>query len=167
MQPNFLVVILSGLIPLITGFVWYSPRVMGTIWMKESGVNPTPPDGKKMLLIFGLTFLLGAMLASFVMTVVIHPMGLFSMLAHEETALADPNSELSQTVNGLMTKYGAHFRTFKHGVLHGALMSLFLALPVIGIIAMFEQKSAKYVWVHVGYWAITLGLMGGVICAFA
>ena len=167
MQPNFLVVILSGLIPLIIGSAWYNPKTMGTIWMKESGITPTPPDGKKMLIMLGLTFVLSALLATFVMTVVIHPMGLFSMLAHEQTALADPSSELSQTVNGLMTKYGAHFRTFKHGVLHGVLMSLFLALPVIGINAIFEQKSAKYVWIHVGYWAITLGLMGGVICAFA
>lgn len=167
MQPNFLVVILTGIIPLITGFVWYNPKVMGTIWMKESGVNPTPPDGKKMMVIFGLTFLFSAMLATFLMTIVIHPMGLFSMLANHDADLANPSSELSQTVNGLMTKYGSEFRTFKHGVLHGVISSLFFVLPVVGVNALFEQKSAKYIALHVGYWAITMGLMGGVICAYA
>ena len=45
------------------------------------------------------------------------------------------------------------------------LAALFVALPIIGINALFERKSAKYVALHLGYWAISLALMGGVICA--
>ena len=167
MQPNLLVIILSGLIPLVIGFVWYHPKVMGTVWMKESGVDPTPPQGNRMLIIFGLTFLLSVFIAFFMTGVVIHPMGLFSMLMNHRTELADPSSELGQTVNGLLTKYGSDFRTFKHGALHGVITALIAALPIIGINALFEQKSAKYIAVNVGFWAVSLALMGGVICAFA
>jgi hypothetical protein len=66
-----------------------------------------------------------------------------------------------------MSKYGSNFRTFKHGALHGFITSLFIILPAIGTSALFEQKSWKYVAVHVGYWAICMALMGGVICAYA
>ena len=93
-------------------------------------------------------------------------MGLDSLLA-DEPAMKDPNSELSKTVKGLMTQYGSNFRTFKHGVFHGVLMSLFMVLPVLGINAFFERKSLKYVLINVGYWAISMGLMGGFISAFA
>ena len=66
-----------------------------------------------------------------------------------------------------MDTYGGNFRTFKHGAFHGTLYSVFLVLPLIGINALFERKSWSYVWIHVGYWALTLALMGGVISAFA
>ncbi|HRN41812.1 MAG TPA: DUF1761 family protein [Vicingus sp.] len=32
---------------------------------------------------------------------------------------------------------------------------------------MFERKGFKYIAINSGYWIITLGLMGGVICQFA
>jgi hypothetical protein len=88
------------------------------------------------------------------------------MLA-DQPALKEPNSDLAKTVNSLMTQYGSNFRTFKHGAFHGVLMSIFMVLPTIGINAIFERKSFKYVFVHLGYWAITMGLMAGFICAFA
>jgi Protein of unknown function (DUF1761) len=167
MQLNFIVIALSGLIPMIVGFVWYNKNVMGALWMKESGVDPSAPNTQNMLVVLGVGLLFGFMLAISLLPVSIHPMGLYSMLQHEEVALKDPNSPLSQTVSALMTQYGGHFRTFKHGAFHGVLMSVFFALPVVGMSAIFERKSWKYVAVHVGYWAICLGLMGGVICAFA
>jgi hypothetical protein len=66
-----------------------------------------------------------------------------------------------------LDKYGNNFRTFKHGAFHGILSALFFATPVLGINALFERKSFKYIFVHAGYWMLTLALMGGVICAYA
>ena len=38
---------------------------------------------------------------------------------------------------------------------------------VIGINALFERKGFKYIAINAGYWILCLGLMGGVLCAFA
>ena len=166
MVPNLYVVIASALIPLIVGFIWYNKSVIGNIWMAESGYNPDTAKKPNMVAVMGLSLLFSIMLAGTLMPTVIHQMGLVSMLM-DEPALKDPNSELSKTFADLMAKYGTNYRTFKHGALHGFLTSIFLVLPVIGTNALYEQKSAKYVGVHVGYWAICLTLMGGIICAFA
>jgi Protein of unknown function (DUF1761) len=163
---NFIVVLLAGLIPMVVGFIWYNKNVMGGVWMRESGYDAATAKTPNMGTVLGVGLLFSVMMSMNMMSVVIHPMGLYSMLA-DEPSMTDPNSDLSKTVADLMSKYGSHFRTFKHGVLHGVLTCLFFALPVIGMSALYEQKSAKYIAVHVGYWVISLGLMGGVICAFA
>lgn len=166
MQPNFLFVILAALIPTAVGMVWYNPKVMGSVWMKETGITQDTPQPRSMVVVFGVSLLLSVMLAVSMLPVTIHQMGLHSMLA-DEAAMADPNSELSQTVASLMAKYGTNFRTFKHGALHGFITSLFLLLPVIATNGLFELKSWRYIGLNAAYWAICLTLMGGVICAFA
>jgi hypothetical protein len=166
MHINFLIVALTSVIPLLVGFVWYNKNVMGTLWMRETGIDPDTANPRNMAMVFGVSLLLSFMLAVSLMPVTLHSMGLGSMLA-DEPAMKDPNSELSKTVNSLMTQYGSNFRTFKHGAFHGVLMSLFMVLPTIGINAFFERKSLKYVLVNWGYWAISMGLMAGFISAFA
>ncbi|WP_410479478.1 DUF1761 domain-containing protein [Polaribacter sp. HL-MS24] len=42
--------------------------------------------------------------------------------------------------------------------------SIFFILPVVSIIALFERKSFKYVALNVGYWMVTLAIMGGIVC---
>ena len=76
-------------------------------------------------------------------------------------------TEINQYANDFMTRYGQNFRTFKHGLFHGVIAGLFFALPILGVNALFQRKGFKYIAINVGYWAITLGLMGGVICQFA
>lgn len=66
-----------------------------------------------------------------------------------------------------MTDYGMAYRTFKHGALHGFMSGLFFAFPMIGINALFERKSWKYILIHAGFWTVCLTFMGGIICAFA
>jgi hypothetical protein len=65
-----------------------------------------------------------------------------------------------------MAKYGNEFRTFKHGAFHGLMYGLFFVLPVIGTNGLFERKSWKYIFINVGYWTVSLMLMGGIICAW-
>jgi hypothetical protein len=166
MHINFLIVALTSVIPLIVGFIWYNKSVMGTVLMRETGIDPEAANPQKMAVVFGVSLLLSFMLAVSLMPVTLHAMGLGSLLA-DEPAMKDPNSELSKTVSGLMKQYGSNFRTFKHGAFHGVLMSLFMVLPTIGINAFFERKSWKYVLINLGYWAISMGLMAGFISAFA
>ena len=63
-----------------------------------------------------------------------------------------------------MSTYGDRFRTFKHGALHGSVLGMFVVLPILSIIAMFERKSVKYVAINAGYWIVTLAIMAGIIC---
>jgi len=48
-----------------------------------------------------------------------------------------------------------------------ALMAIFLVLPLIGTHALYERKSARYIFLHTGFWAINFTLMGGIISQWA
>jgi hypothetical protein len=98
--------------------------------------------------------------------VVIHQTHYYSILADNKDML-DANSDISKATKAFMDVNGSNFRTFKHGLLHGSLMGLFFAMPVLGINALFEGRGRNYILVNTGYWMLTMGLMGGVICAFA
>ncbi len=165
MSINAYILFIAAAIPLLVGMVYYNPKTMGNIWMRASGITPDGEVGN-MLPIFALTYFCGLLIATALMFTVIHQMHMSSILAHHETELGDPNSELSLYVKDFFVKYGTEFRTFKHGAFHGLLSALFLATPVIAVSAMFERKGWKYIAVHAGYWVITLALMGGVICQF-
>ena len=54
---------------------------------------------------------------------------------------------------------------FSAGMIHGFLSGLFLAMPIIGVNALFERKSFKYTLVNGGYWIISFIVMGGIICS--
>jgi hypothetical protein len=74
------------------------------------------------------------------------------------------SSLASTSYEAMMAVHGEDFRTFRHGVFHGILAGIFIALPIIGTNALFERKSTKYILINAGYWIVTLGVMGGIIC---
>ncbi len=164
MQVNFLAVFLASLIPLVIGFVWYNPKTFGTIWMNETGMTPEKGKQSNMAKVFGLTWVFSFMLAFIMQPIVIHQFGIFSILANQPDSV-DPNSESMQLFKKIMDLYGSSYRTFKHGAFHGIIAALFLVLPIMGVNALFEQKSAKYVGVNLGYWAVCMALMGGIVSA--
>ncbi len=163
---NWLVIIGTGIIPLITGFVWYNPKVFGTAWMKASGMTEEKAQSANMPVIFGLTLVFGVLLASIMPSIVIHQTHYYSIFMNDP-GMMDANSEISKSTQAFMDVNGSNFRTFKHGTLHGSLAALFFAMPVIGILALFEGKGRNYILIHTGYWVLTLALMGGLVCAFA
>ena len=55
MEANWLALIVAALSTLAVGFVWYNPRVMGTAWMKETGMTEEKAQQGNMPLIFGLS----------------------------------------------------------------------------------------------------------------
>jgi hypothetical protein len=167
MNVSILVILGAALIPMVMGFIWYNPKVFGNVWKTAAGMTEEKMKGANMGLIFGLAFLLSFLLAFSMQFIVIHQWGVFSTLATDPKALMDPTSEIGMFFKSFMEKYGTNFRTFKHGALHGVLAGFTLALPILGTNALFERKSFKYVAINVGYWMITMALMGGVICAFA
>ncbi len=162
MKLNFLMIFATALVPLAIGFIYYNPKVFGNAWMKAAGLSEEQLKGGNMPLIFGLTYFFGLLLTMSLHSVVIHQMGVYSLLMSDpKTAAA--NSEL---YNSIMAVHQYSFRTYKHGALHGAIAAIFMFLPVVGINALFERRGWKYIALHTGYWTICLTVMGAIICHF-
>lgn len=160
MHLNYWLLLATGLIPSAVGFLWYNPFVMGKKWMATVGISDESMVGANMPLIFLLSYLFGCMISLGLHTMVIHQMAFTSILQGDESA------DTLQVMNTFLQKYGTRFRSFKHGAFHGILTAIFIVLPIIGVNAIWVRKSAKYIFIHVGYWAICMALIGGVICAF-
>ena len=169
MKINWIIVISCTFIPLLMGMLWYSKFLFGNAWLKENGM--TMDDSKKVNMgkAVGISLLLGVFISTAMMVWTIHQMGFFSVFGSPADAalLKDPTSSLSLYTADFMSKYGSNFRTFKHGALHGIMGALFIVLPVFGTSAVWEQRSFKYVAIHVGYWMVCMALIGGVICQWA
>ena len=162
MQINFTALFIAAIVTLVTGFIWYSPKVFGTIWMKENNLTQEGLRKGNMLKIFGLTYVFSLMITMTLMSLTIHQSGAIGMVGGPP--LLD---SAKPSFAAFMADYGMAYRTFKHGALHGFMSGLFFAFPLIGINGLFERKSWKYIFVHAGYWMLTLTLMGGIICGFA
>jgi hypothetical protein len=161
MEFNFLAVLVAALSSFVVGFIWYNPKVFGTIWMREAGFTQEQSEKGNMLKIFGLTFVYSLMLAFIMPTIVIHQMGALSMVGGPRFVEVAKPSYLA-----FMADYGDAFRTFKHGALHGFIAGIFIALPVISINGLFEQKSWKYMAIQAGYWIVIMTIMGSIICGW-
>lgn len=162
MQINFAALFIAAIVTLVTGFIWYSPKVFGTIWMKENNLTQEELRKGNMLKIFGLTYIFSLMITMTLMSLTIHQSGAIGMVGGPP--LMD---SAKPSFAAFMADYGMAYRTFKHGALHGFMSGLFFAFPLIGINGLFERKSWKYIFIHAGYWILTLTLMGGIICGFA
>jgi hypothetical protein len=158
LQFNWLIIALAALIPLATGALWYSKMLFANSWMRAARVREDEMHGANMALTFGLTYVLSFLLAIVMNFIVIHQFALYSIVEGNTTP------EAKAWLTDSFARYGTTFRTFRHGVIHGAISAFFTALPLIGVIALFERKGFKYVAIHVGYWMLTMALMGGVIC---
>ena len=165
MGPNFMIMPIAALIPLAVGFIWYNPKIMGTAWMNETGMTEEKAKQSNMMVVFGLSYLFACLVTLPLMGIVNHQFGIFSLFA-DEPGFGEAGSEtmrLFAMVNDTLN-IGSKHLTFGHGAVHGGIAGIGLALPIIATNAMFEQKSWKYIWINVGYWTVSLILMGGVLC---
>ncbi|MBC7845163.1 MAG: DUF1761 domain-containing protein [Flavobacterium sp.] len=161
MEFNFLAILVAALSSFVVGFIWYNPKIFGTIWMKEAGLSQEQAEKGNMLKIFGLTFIYAFMLAFMMPNLVIHQTGALSMIGGP---MMIENAKPSYSV--FMADYGDAFRSFKHGALHGFISGIFIALPIVSINGLFEQKSWKYMAIQAGYWTTILTIMGAIICGW-
>lgn len=125
--------------------------------MKESGMTEEKMKESNMIMIFGVSIVYAFFMSFVLQMLVIHQFGVFGMIGGD-LATAKPSYE------AFMADYGTAFRTFKHGALHGFITGLFMILPVIGVGALYERRSFKYVLVSGGYWIVSFAIMGGIIC---
>ena len=142
MNINWIAMVVAAILPLVTGFIWYNPKVFGTAWMKESGMTEEKAKSMNPGKTYGL-----AVVMAFLIAFALWPEVLLG------GAPSDPHGTEA-------------FMTFKHGAFHGALLGFTVAMPVLATNALFEQKSFKYVAINAGYWIVTMALMGGLINAW-
>ena len=152
----------AALIPMLVGFIYYNPRVLGNAWMRSNNFVPEYLEQGNMAVIFGLSYLFSLFLAFMMPSIVIHQGGLYSLMAPEAF---ESGSAMQQEFNSLMERFGDRSRTFGHGAFHSAFAAILFALPLIAINALFERRGWRYIWIHVGYWLICITLIGGLLCA--
>ena len=116
MHINWLAVVVAALMPMVVGFTYYHPKVLGGAWMRANGFTlESLGTGPKPVLYgvsLGLSFLLSVWLCGNV------------------------------TGPGQLTAPDGHsYATFGHGAVHGVIISLFVLLPVLGTLAIFERRS--------------------------
>ena len=140
---NPVAMLLAAVSALVVGFIWYNPKVFGNAWMEAAGMTEEQVKGGNMAKIFGLAFVFAFLLSTALPGIVIHQMGVFSLIGGDPS-LAQPSYEV------FITDYADAFRTYKHGAFHGVLTGIFIVLPILGTNALFERKSAKYIFINAG-----------------
>jgi hypothetical protein len=156
MKPAILLA--STLVPMVIGFVWYNEKTFGNAWMNETGMTKEKAKEANMLKTFGFSLLFSLMASTVLYQIVIHQNALPSLV------MGDQSPETLAWLKASMERYGNNFRTFSHGMVHGFITGLFLALPIVGLNSQFEMKSWKYILITAGYWIVSFMLMGGIIC---
>jgi len=130
--------------------------------MKTNGFKKEDLEGSNMALIMGSAYLLSVVISFFMTSIALHQHSTFSMMFPD---ILEKGSQAQIDFTELMKTYGMNGRNFGHGFTHGVITSIFFVGPVIGINALFEKRSVKYVLIHLVYWMISLGLIGGVLAA--
>lgn len=166
MIPNMIVVVLAALVPMIVGFIYYNPKLLGTVWMNEAGMTEEKMQGGNMVKMLLLSFVCAFLFSVFLFVLTVHQTDVYSLYANE-AGFGVEGSAVMNRLDSLMLEVGDRFRTFGHGSFHGVIIGLLFVVPILGTNAIFERKSFKYVAVNGGYWIITLALMGGILCKFA
>mgnify|MGYP000713535042 CR=1 FL=1 len=159
MVPNFLVLLGTAFIPFLIAYAWYHPSLFGgDNWKEIAGLTDEQHNKKVKPLKLGLSILLNFLIAFGLYNLCVHESGVFSMVNAEVEAMT------TGTAKAFLDEYAGNHLSLGHGVIHGLVSGLLLfALPVLGYVTIFERKSTKYLLVNLGFWAISMALMGGVI----
>lgn len=141
MQINWLAIVVAALIPMIVGFTYYHPKVLGGAWMRANGFTLESLGAGPKPILYGL-----ALVFSFLLSL---------WLAGN---VAGPGQQTAPD--------GHSYATFGHGVVHGVIITIMVLLPVLGTLSIFERRSWNWVFNNLGYWVITLSIMGGILSAW-
>jgi len=98
---NWLAVLVTGVVYMIIGFIWYSMRVFGTPWSKMIGMTEEEMRKGANPLIFVLTFVL-ALAAGVALAVVVRSVG-------ATTALGGLKAGLLVAVGFVLTTFGSEY----------------------------------------------------------
>ena len=133
MSPNYYIVFLAAMIPLVIGSVWYNPKVFGTVWLRTSGLTEEKAQSGNMPLIFGLVYVFSLFLSGFLISFTIHQSSITGLFATQPDFIDGSNQAMQNIVNAVSGdgEFARLHRTFGHGVVHGIIGSVLSALPII------------------------------------
>jgi len=161
-QANWFIIPVAALLPLILGFIWYHPSVLGT---KLAQINGEPLVKNRSLGKMALIYLLSILLAYILTLMSVHQSAIYQLF-FMDPELANANSAFNAFINDFMATYGDRHRSFGHGMVHGAEAGLILGLAFLGITTLLQNKPLKLIWIHLIFWILCCSLMAGLICAF-
>ncbi len=146
---------------MVLGAIYYNDKLFGAALRRINKVSD--PDGKKghSPIVYIVAYLFCVLIGFTLSGMVNHQTAAFQMMIPE---VMESGSAAQQQFIDLMKDFGTSHRNFKHGALHGGLAAIMFAFPLIGVIALFENRGWKYILIHTGYWLISLVLMGGLLC---
>ncbi len=166
---NPIAIFVTALVPMVLGFVWYHPKVFGTLWMQLTGMTEEKSRQGNMALKFGLSYLFSVLLAVVLNTLAVHDGFIEGALYYitNKTMVPEVGSEAAQWLQYYQTTLAESNHVFTHGAFHSFfLVGALIILPVFATNAIFEGKGFKYVAVNAGYWALCVTLMGGIIAVW-
>ncbi len=165
MQPNFYILPIAALIPLLLGFIWYQPKVFGTALATATGKPINQIGNQGSIARAAFTYLFGLFMAYVLLMCSVHQFAT-ALLFVLDPAFGQEGSEFSSFLTDFNNKYGDRHRTFGHGVIHGMEVSALMSFAFLGISTFIEGLPMKRMWIHFGYFVLCGGLMGGLICAY-
>ena len=161
MLPNFLVIAASAFIPFLVAYAWYHPKLFGgDTWAEVAELTAEQKDNPVKPFKLGLSILLNFLIAFGMYNFTVHASGVFGLMG------ADQELMKTGTALAFLQEHGRNFTTFGHGLVHGFAATILLVLPIEGYTTIFERKSAKYFFIKIGFWLISLMLIGGVVSAW-
>jgi hypothetical protein len=104
--------------------------------------------------VLGISLLFAVMLAFFTQFLVVHEMGVFGMTEGQLDG---------ETAKAFLAEWSGKYRSFGHGAIHGAMAGIMFVFPIMATNGRFEHKSWKLIFINVGYWVVTLAVMGAII----
>lgn len=134
-EVNYLAVLLAGVATMALGFLWYSPILLGTIWMKEKGFTSESIKNaqKDMGKLYGLSFVVSLFTAY--------------VLSHVMT----------------MSENFFHYPMFSTGLISAFWMWIGFVMPVQLTSTIFGNKNWKLLGIDTGYQLVSLLIMGVVL----
>lgn len=141
---NWIPIIVGALVPMFIGAIYYGP-LFGKPWMESLGFTEEDLKKANMAVIYGLALFLSFLLSMFT--------DIFLEITHKDI------SDSGELI------FASH-HTFGHGTFHGFFLGIFVAIPVLVTNSLFERRSAKNILINVGYWLLTISLLGGLLDAW-
>lgn len=134
---NWLAVLVAGISAFVLGGVWYSPLLFGNAWMKENSMTVDDVKKGNAAKIYGWAFILSLIMA-----------------ANLAMFLADSPAECTGNC--------ARQTDVSWGAIAGFLAGIWVFCG-LAIVALFEHKSARYIFINGGYLLLALTMMGAII----
>lgn len=140
-QLNIIAVIVAAIVPNALGAIFYGP-LFGKVWLNSLGKTREEMKPKNEALVY-----LGALLLS----------GILAMALSFTIAL------VHKDVNAAGELVFASHNTFGHGALHGGMIGLTIAAPMIASLGLFHNQKGITILLNVVFWCLCSAIMGGIL----